>query len=162
MVWLKSCRIAWQVPEPRLFLFVRFPATLIRLLFRDGRLNQGVVVRRLPTMRSEDFRILRGFDKSTQAISRSFANQDPVFGQHTWPSLNRRTVPGEEDTLARLNRIVHGQFERTIFPASPVEIESRDGTGHEAVTRIIHGVSRPAQFQPERFREEHTDFLAEE
>lgn len=32
--------------------------------------------------RSEDFRVLRGFDKSAHAIGRSLANQNPVFGEH--------------------------------------------------------------------------------
>ena len=161
MVWLKRYRIAWQATEPRLFLFIRIPATLIRLLLRDGRLNQGVVVRQLPTVPSENSRILRGFDELVHAVGSSLANQDPVFGQHTRPSLNRSAVPGEEDALARLNRIVHGQFERTVLSAPPVEIESRDGAGHEAVARIVHGVPRPAQFQPERVREEDADLLAE-
>src|SRR4051794_5915535 len=108
--------------------------------------------------RSEDSRILRGFDKSVHTIGCSLANQDPVFGR---PFLNRGTVPGKEDVFARLNRIVRSQFERSVLSASPVEIESRDGAGHEAITRIVHGVSRTAQFQPERIREEGADLLAE-
>ncbi len=44
--------------------------------------------RRLPAERSEDFRVLCGFNKSTHAIGCSLANQDPVLGEHIRPFLD--------------------------------------------------------------------------